>query len=171
MEVFLQENTAKFVEDLFAVLKSRTYVACETLKQTQSSDNSYPKDSSGKNPCGNTFDNVPKDRKRHLTNNNTNVPNATDTCAPKQKRKRSPENKAKRISSDSRSRSPHSPGKPINNASTTSRQHGKELEPHVDSCSRGRHNNHSEEPSLKTVDGHIRRNSSGLWLTFFDYVY
>ncbi|CAH8475599.1 unnamed protein product [Schistosoma margrebowiei] len=161
LEVFLQENTAKFVEDLFAVLKSRTYITCETLKQTQSSDNSYPKDSSGKNPCGNTFDNVPKDRKRHLTNNNTNVPNATDTCAPKQKRKRSPENKAKRISSDSRSRSPHSPGKPINNASTTSKQHGKELETHVDSCSRGRHNNHSEEPSLKTVDGHIRRNSSG----------
>ncbi|CAH8451143.1 unnamed protein product [Schistosoma rodhaini] len=163
LEVFLQENTAKFVEDLFAVLKSRTYVACETLKPNQSSsDNSCSKDFSGKNPCGNTsFDNVSKDRKRHLTNNNTNASNVTDTCAPKQKRKRSPETKAKRISSDSRSRSPHSPGRPINNASTTSRQHGKELESHVDSCSRGRHNNHSEESSLKTVDGHIRRNSSG----------
>ncbi|XP_018648969.1 putative rrm/rnp domain [Schistosoma mansoni] len=163
LEVFLQENTAKFVEDLFAVLKSRTYVACETLKPNQSSsDNSCSKDSSGKNPCGNTsFDNVSKDRKRHLTNNNTNASNVTDTCAPKQKRKRSPETKAKKISSDSRSRSPHSPGRPINNASTTSRQHGKELESHVDSCSRGRHNNHSEESSLKTVDGHIRRNSSG----------
>ncbi|CAH8451124.1 unnamed protein product [Schistosoma rodhaini] len=162
LEVFLQENTAKFVEDLFAVLKSRTYVACETLKPNQSSsDNSCSKDFSGKNPCGNTsFDNVSKDRKRHLTNNNTNASNVTDTCAPKQKRKRSPETKAKRISSDSRSRSPHSPGRPINNASTTSRQHGKELESHVDSCSRGRHNNHSEESSLKTVDGHIRRNSS-----------
>ncbi|CAH8451230.1 unnamed protein product [Schistosoma rodhaini] len=151
LEVFLQENTAKFVEDLFAVLKSRTYVACETLKPNQSSsDNSCSKDFSGKNPCGNTsFDNVSKDRKRHLTNNNTNASNVTDTCAPKQKRKRSPETKAKRISSDSRSRSPHSPGRPINNASTTN------------SCSRGRHNNHSEESSLKTVDGHIRRNSSG----------
>ncbi|CAH8466512.1 unnamed protein product [Schistosoma turkestanicum] len=164
LEVFLQENTAKFVEDLFAVLKSRTYVPCETLKATQkSSDNSGPKDlPSGKNSYGNnSFDNASKDRKRHLTNSSTNVSNTVDGSAPKQKRKRSPETKAKRISSGSRSHSPHSPGRPINSTVATIRQHGKEFEPHSDPCNRGRHNNHSEESSIKTVDDHIRLNSSG----------
>ncbi|KAH8851024.1 RNA-binding protein 26 [Schistosoma japonicum] len=162
LEVFLQENTAKFVEDLFTVLKSRAYVVCETLKPVQvSSENSGSKDMhSGKNSLGNnSIDSTSKDRKRHLAY--TNASSITDSSAPRQKRKRSLDTRTKRVSSHSRSHSPHSPVRSINNAVVTSRLHGKEFEPHGDSCNRGRHIDHSEECSSKIVDGHNRRKSSG----------
>ncbi|TNN09687.1 RNA-binding protein [Schistosoma japonicum] len=162
LEVFLQENTAKFVEDLFTVLKSRAYVVCETLKPVQvSSENSGSKDMhSGKNSLGNnSIDSTSKDRKRHLAY--TNASSITDSSAPRQKRKRSLDTRTKRVSSHSRSHSPHSPVRSINNTVVTSRLHGKEFEPHGDSCNRGRHIDHSEECSSKIVDGHNRRKSSG----------
>ncbi|CAH8821352.1 unnamed protein product [Trichobilharzia szidati] len=151
LEVFLQENTTKFVEDLFTALKSRSYVSNEPSKSAQSSS-SGPKEVSGKPHSGNhSFDNVPKDRKRNLSN--SNPPSLTDSSSAKQKRKRSPEVKSKRIS-PGRSRSPHSSSRSINNTIIAGRQHG-------DSWNRGRHNDQMGESNLKTVDSHNRRNSSG----------
>ncbi|VDQ08438.1 unnamed protein product [Trichobilharzia regenti] len=151
LEVFLQENTTKFVEDLFTALKSRAYVSNEPLKPIQSSS-SGPKEVSGKPHSGNhSFDNIPKDRKRNLSN--SNPPSSTNSSTAKQKRKRSPEVKSKRIS-PGRSRSPHSSSRSINNTTVASRQHG-------DSWDRGRQNDQMGESNLKTVDSHNWRNSSG----------
>ncbi|CAH8834828.1 unnamed protein product [Trichobilharzia szidati] len=150
LEVFLQENTTKFVEDLFTALKSRAYISNEPSKPAQSSSSGL-KEVSGKPHSGNhSFDNVPKDRKRNLSN--SNPPSLTDSSSAKQKRKRSPEVKSKRIS-PGRSRSPHSSSRSINNTIIPGRQHG-------DSWNRGRHNDQMGESNLKTVDSHNRRNSS-----------
>ncbi|CAH8453473.1 unnamed protein product [Heterobilharzia americana] len=163
LEVFLQENTAKFVEDLFTALKSKAYITSDVSKPNQLiSENSSSKELSSVKPhCAtNSVDNASKERKRHLSNCNTNVSTFTDSSVPKQKRKRSPDTRTKRILSPGRSRSPHSPVRPIGNTAAPSKQHPKEFEPHIDSCNRARHNDHVGEFGLKVVDSH-RRHSSG----------
>ncbi|KAH8851027.1 RNA-binding protein 26 [Schistosoma japonicum] len=132
LEVFLQENTAKFVEDLFTVLKSRAYVVCETLKPVQvSSENSVHQKTEKDiwltpTPQVSPIALLPgKNENVHWTPGQNEFRHTVVHTVP------------------------------------IPQLHGKEFEPHGDSCNRGRHIDHSEECSSKIVDGHNRRKSSG----------
>ncbi|KAG5448420.1 RNA-binding protein 26 [Clonorchis sinensis] len=114
LEVFLQENTSSFVSDLFAALKSRSYIASEaavTHAHAQSSNDSSA--ATKRTPaCEHSRADVSKDKKRHTPGDSVVTGTDSLSSAPKQRRKRSNSNRPKSAtSSKSRSRSPQSAGR------------------------------------------------------------
>lgn len=125
LEVFLQENTILFVNDLFVALKNRSYMETSDTKAE-----SQPPASSGTSASKRVFEPTRSDNTRDKKKSGMTDPSAsvTDSSVPRQRRKRSASRKPK-SSTRSRSRS-HSPPplvRPIAPSSSASSRVGRKM--------------------------------------------
>ncbi|KAA3674544.1 uncharacterized protein DEA37_0011180 [Paragonimus westermani] len=161
LEVFLQENTSTFVEDLFTSLKTRSYVGTNDEKVDHQHLNSSNISSAKHGSITEQPENT-RDKKRHIP-----CDSGSDSTASKHRRKRSTSRKAKSITR-SRSRSPQPAVRSsVSSTSSSFRNVRKAGEPEINSGEstqpRGRAAERSDDQELKSNSSHNRR--SGLFGT------
>ncbi|KAF6769353.1 hypothetical protein AHF37_08084 [Paragonimus kellicotti] len=157
LEVFLQENTSAFVEDLFTSLKTRSYVGTSGEKVDHqhlnlSNTNTSKHSSIAEQPSENI-----RDKKRPIP-----CDSGSDSTASKHRRKRSTSRKAKSITR-SRSRSPQPTVRSsVSSTSGSSRNVRKAGEQETNSSEstqpRSRAGERSDDQELKFNISHNRRN-------------